>query len=274
MKRQLTLVFVLIVLLGVAVGMAGATPQRIVSLAPSITENLFALGVGDRVVGVTSWCHFPDEARTRTIVGDAMNLNVELVLGLEPDLVVGDATLVQSHLEVLEGLGVPTFVIGPSTVAEVQESLIQLGEAVGAKESGEVLATNMQARLEELVGGVERERKVRVWMEIWNEPLMTVGPGSFMHELIVLAGGENIAGDSPTAWPVFSEELVIERDPEVVILTSYNLEEALSRSAWQGTTAMKNGHVYEVNPDLYSRTTPRLLDALEELIGILDGIEK
>lgn len=274
MKRQLTLVFVLMVVLGVAVGMAGATPQRIVSLAPSITENLFALGVGDRVVGVTSWCHFPDEARTRTIVGDAMNLNVELVLGLEPDLVVGDATLVQSHLEVLEGLGVPTFVIGPSTVAEVQESLIQLGEAVGAKESGEVLATNMQARLEELVGGVERERKVRVWMEIWNEPLMTVGPGSFMHELIVLAGGENIAGDSPTAWPVFSEELVIERDPEVVILTSYNLEEALSRSAWQGTTAMKNGHVYEVNPDLYSRTTPRLLDALEELIGILDGIEK
>ena len=110
-----------------------------------------------------------------------------------------------------------------------------------------------------------------MFMEIWNEPLMTVGPGSFMHELIVLAGGENIAGDSPTAWPVFSEELVIERDPEVVILTSYNLEEALARPAWQVTTAMQNGDVYEVNPDLYSRTTPRLLEALVEMIEILDA---
>jgi iron complex transport system substrate-binding protein len=101
---------------------------------------------------------------------------------------------------------------------------------------------------------------------------MTVGPGSFMHELIVLAGGENIAGDSPTAWPVFSDELVIERDPELVVLTSFNLEEALNRSAWRVMTAMQNGDVVEVNPDLYSRTTPRLLDALAELIEILDSV--
>jgi len=90
--------------------------------------------------------------------------------------------------------------------------------------------------------------------------------------LIVLAGGENIAGDSPNPWPMFSEELVIERDPEVVILTSFNLSEALAREAWKVTSAFRNGHVYEVNPDLYSRTTIRLLDALAELIEILDRV--
>lgn len=265
-------IFLLIMLFALNVGVAHAAPQRIVSLAPSITENLFALGAGDRVVGVTSWCDYPAEARSKEIIGDAMNLNLELLLSLEPDLVVGDSTLVQSHLESLEGLGIATFVVGPTTVAEVQSSLIDLGEAVGEKEKGEELAEAMEVRLAELVGSVQRSRKVRVFMEIWNEPLMTVGPGSFMHELIVLAGGENIAGDSPTPWPVFSGEVVIERDPEVIILTSFNLEEALNRSAWQVTTALQNGDVYEVNPDLYSRTTPRLLDALSELIEILDAV--
>lgn len=128
----------------------------------------------------------------------------------------------------------------------------------------------MEARLQELVGGIERSFRPRVWIEIWHDPLMTAGPGSFLHELVELAGGENIAGDADNPWPVFSEELVIERDPQVVILTSYNLEEALSRPAWQATSAFKNGHVYEVNPDIYSRSTPRILDALAELIAILD----
>src|SRR5690554_5273333 len=270
MKKQWIVTFIFLLIL--STGPVQAAPQRVVSLAPSITENLFALGVGDQVVGVTSWCDYPQEAASRAVVGDAMNLNLELLLSLEPDLVVGDSTLVQTHLTRLEELGVPTFVIGPTTIAEVQASLIELGEAVGAKEKGEDLASKMENRLQELTAGVQRPRRIRVFMEIWNEPLMTVGPGSFMHELIVLAGGENIAGDSPTAWPVFSEELVIERDPEVVILTSYNLEEALARPAWQVTTAMQNGDVYEVNPDLYSRTTPRLLEALVEMIEILDAI--
>jgi iron complex transport system substrate-binding protein len=270
MKRNMILILILLFVL--SIGVAQAAPERIVSLAPSVTENLFALGVGDRVVGVTSWCDYPEVARSRTVIGDAMNLNIELLLSLEPDLIVGDSTLVQSHLESLEAFGIPTFVIGPSTISEVQASLIDLGEAVGAREKGEELARAMQVRQEELVLRAQRPAKIRVFLEIWNEPLMTVGPGSFMHELIVLAGGENIAGDSPTAWPVFSEELVIARDPELVILTSFNLEEALSRSAWQVMTAMKNGDVVEVNPDLYSRTTPRLLDALAELIEIMDSV--
>lgn len=268
-----TRIFLILTLVLAVAGAAWAAPQRIVSLAPSITENLFALGVGDRVVGVTSWCDYPEEAKGKTVIGDALSLNLELLLSLEPDLIVGDASLVQSHLESLKGFGIPTYVIAPTSIAEVQTALVELGAAVGAAEQGKELARAMEEKLTELTSSVKRSFRPRVWIEVWNDPLMTAGPGSFMHELIELAGGENIAGDADTAWPMFSEELVIERDPQVIILTSYNLEEVLNRPAWQGTTALKTGCVYEVNPDLYSRTTPRMLDALSELISLLDGIQ-
>jgi len=268
-----TRIFLILTLVLAVAGAAWAAPQRIVSLAPSITENLFALGVGDRVVGVTSWCDYPEEAKGKTVIGDALSLNLELLLSLEPDLIVGDASLVQSHLESLKSFGIPTYVIAPTSIAEVQTALVELGAAVGAAEQGKELARAMEEKLTELTRSVKRSFRPRVWIEVWNDPLMTAGPGSFMHELIELAGGENIAGDADTAWPMFSEELVIERDPQVIILTSYNLEEVLNRPAWQGTTALKTGCVYEVNPDLYSRTTPRMLDALSELISLLDGIQ-
>lgn len=272
MKTRILIIALLLLALSGAV--VQAAPERIISLAPSVTENLFALGVGDKVVGVTSWCDFPAEARSRTIVGDAMTLNLEVILSLEPDLIVADVNLTPGHIETLQSLELPVFVIAPTTVAEVEESLRQLGEAVGAKEEGEKLAQGMANRLEELLAGINRTYKTRVFMEVWNAPLMTAGPGSFMDELIVLAGGENIAGDATTPWPTFSEELVIARDPEVVVLTSYNLEEALGRQAWQVTSAMTAGHVYEVNADLFSRTTVRILDALAELIAILDTVEQ
>ena len=262
----------LLLVFALSFGVAHASPKRIVSLVPSLTENLFALGVGDRVVGVTSWCDFPAEAQTKTIVGDAMNLNVEILLSLEPDLVIGDYSLVQGHLDRLEELGIPFAAISPTTIEEIGQSFVDLGELVGAKAKGEELAQAMEARLTTLTENIDRPTKPRVFIEVWNEPLMTAGPGSFMDELIVLAGGENIAGDSPTPWPTFSEELVIERDPEVVILTNYNLLEALTRSAWQQTSAFKKERVYEVNSDLYARTTGRILDALEELISILDAV--
>ncbi len=270
MKQRFILLLVL--LLTFSVGLAQAAPQRIVSLAPSITENLFALGVGDRVVGVTSWCDYPAEATTRTIIGDAMTLNLEALLSLEPDLVVADANLVSGYIATLEELGIPVFAVAPTNLKEVQESLISIGETVGAELEGWALATAMENRLNELLAGIGRAEKVRVFVEIWNEPLMSAGPGSFMDELMVLAGGENIAGDADSPWPAFSEELVIDRDPEVIILTGFNKEEVLGRSAWQNITALQTGAVFEIDPDIYARTTTRLLDALEEMIGILDTV--
>ncbi len=270
---KITLFSVLVMLVTVF-GTVAAAPQRIVSLVPSVTENLFALGIGDRVVGVTSWCDYPAEAATKTVIGDAFNLNLELLLSLEPDLVVGDANLVAGTIETLEGFGLSVLVVEPTNLREIRESLVQLGVAVGAPEKGRELAAAMEKRQKELVARVGLTKAVRVFVEIWNEPLMTAGPGSFIDELIVLAGGENIAQDADNPWPTFSEELVIDRDPQVVILTGFNLDEVLKRSAWQEITALKNEAVFEVDPDLYARTTPRLLDALEEMISILAEVEQ
>lgn len=274
-RKSLSFLLYLTLAIFLAVGSAAAAaPQRIVSLAPSITENLFALGAGDRVVGVTSWCDYPAEAQTKTVIGDAMNLNLELLLSLEPDLVVGDSNLVASHIESLQEFGIEVFVIAPTDLAGVRQSLLELGDAIGASERARELAAEMEQRQRELVASVSTAEKIRVFVEIWNEPLMTAGPGSFIDEIIGLAGGENIAHDADNPWPMFSEELVIERDPQVVILTAFNLEEALARSAWQGITALQRGQVFEVDPNLYSRTTPRLLDALEEMISILAEVRK
>ncbi|MDI9442267.1 MAG: cobalamin-binding protein [Firmicutes bacterium] len=274
-RKRLSFLLYLTLAVFLAVGSAAAAaPQRIISLAPSITENLFALGAGDRVVGVTSWCDYPAEAQTKTVIGDAMNLNLELLLSLEPDLVVGDSNLVASHIESLQEFGIEVFVIAPTDLAGVRQSLLELGDAIGASERARELAAEMEQRQRELVASVSTAEKIRVFVEIWNEPLMTAGPGSFIDEIIGLAGGENIAHDADNPWPMFSEELVIERDPQVVILTAFNLEEALARSAWQGITALQRGQVFEVDPNLYSRTTPRLLDALEEMISILAEVRK
>lgn len=248
-------------------------PERIVSLTPNLTENLFALGVGDKVVGVTSWCTYPPEASERTVIGDAFNLNMEVLLSLEPDLVIGDSSLVASHIEQLNSLGIKVVSVAPTTVNEVIESMVTLGNLVGAPEAGQALATQMQERLTSLIQSVPEGSAKRVFVEIWHEPLSTVGPGSFIDELINFAGGENIAADTGQAWPQFSEELVLARDPEIVILTNYNYDEAIQRPAWQGLTAYQTGAVYEVNPDLYVRATPRLLDGLAELITFIHGEE-
>lgn len=131
----------------------------------------------------------------------------------------------------------------------------------------------MRSRLSELTSHVPAGSSKARFVEIWYEPLMTVGPGSFLDELINLAGGENIAADTGQPWPQFSEEQVLARDPEVIILTNYNKAEALQRPAWQNLAAYKTGDVYEVNPDLYVRSTPRLLDGLAELISFIHGVE-
>lgn len=272
MRKTTLLLTILFVVL--TAGLAQANyPQRIVSLAPSITENLFALGVGDRVVGVTSWCNYPEEAAAKTVIGDAFNINLELILSLEPDLIIGDPSVVASHIEQISGLNISVLEMEPTNIEEIRESLIKLGEILGVQDQAMQVVQSMDQRLKNLLSIAKRQRPVRVYLEIWNEPYMTVGPGSFMHEILTLAGGENIATDTNTPWPMFSEELIIERDPEVIILTSFNLDEALTRSAWQNIAAFKQANVFQVDPDIYTRATPRILDALEEVISLLDHAE-
>lgn len=241
-------------------------PRRIVSLAPSNTEVLFALGLGDRVVGVTTACTYPPEAQKKAKVGD-YNISVEKVVGLSPDLVVGVASLQEAVISQLRSLGVPVVAINPTTFDETMAAITLIGRATGAEAAAARIVGDAKARVDAVqavVNKVPATRKVKVFVEIWNEPLMTAGRGTFVDDLIRLAGGVNIAG-SVQGWAQFSQEAVIAQDPDVVILTNFNKAEALSRAAWQGISAFKKGQVYEANPDLLVRPGPRLIDGVEWL---------
>lgn len=250
----------------------GKAPQRLVSLTPSVTENLYALGLGDRVVGVSSFSDYPPEAASKPVVGDAFQLNYEEILLLEPDLIIGDAQLVKNYMAKLEELGLPVLAINPSNLREVMDALMLLGKATGAVDAAAQVIGEMEDKIqwvETAVRDLPHEARPLVFVEVWDEPLMTCGPGSFMQELIELAGGQNLAADVSDAWVEYSSELVVERDPEVILLTRPYVDELMARSAWQGISAVRNGRVVEVNSDPFVRTTPRLADALVELATIL-----
>ncbi|NLY29890.1 MAG: ABC transporter substrate-binding protein [Firmicutes bacterium] len=247
-------------------------PERLISLAPSITENLYALGLGDKVVGVSDYSNYPPEAQEKPIIGDALNLNYEQILMLEPDLIIGDAQLVSTFITKLDELGLPVLAINPANLHEVMDALLLLGEATGAQEKAQEVVAGMKETIryvQDVVGDISEEERPLVFVEIWNEPLMTCGPGSFMQELIELAGGRNLAADAPGAWVEYSSELVVERNPDVILLTWPYEDEVMARSAWQTIKAVQQGRVIVVDSEPFVRTTLRLADALLELARIL-----
>jgi iron complex transport system substrate-binding protein len=246
-------------------------PGRIVSIAPSNTEILFALGLGERIVGVTDSCDYPAEAKNKPKVG-AVQLDYERIVALHPDLVVAVGSLQRQAVTKLSDLGITVLAVDPKSVDGVLRAISLIGRATGAEARASEVVRELSARMDRVLrklSGVKESDRPRVFVEIWNEPLMTAGKGTFIDELVFAAGGLNIARDAPGEWPEFSEEAVIERDPDVVILTNFNRAEALARPAWQGISAYKTGRVYEVNPDVLVRPGPRLVDGLETLAALL-----
>lgn len=249
-------------------------PQRIVSLAPNNTEILFAVGAGPQVVGVTNYCDYPAEAKTRTRVGD-LNLNWETILSLHPDLLVANASLEPQHIQRAEQLHLPVLVLNPVDLNSTLEAIRIVGEATGHAPQAAALVKSLQKRISRVQAlaaqDLEKRHGVRpkVFVEIWNDPLMTAGPGSFPDEIIRLAGGQNIAADAKAPWPQYSAEQVISHDPDVILLTNNNRDEVMARPAWKTIRAVRLGQVYAVNPAWLSRPGPRLVNALEEIQNLL-----
>lgn len=249
-------------------------PRRIVSMAPSNTEILFALGLGERVVGVTSWCNYPPETAGVEKVGDWWAPDYEKIVALEPDLVLAVGTAESELVKRLEGLGLKVFILQAETVLQVPEDIEQVAAITGVPEKGAEVASDLRRRIEAVQGRVgvvtEGERPTVFW--VLDADLWTVGPGSFVHDLIVLAGGVNIAGTLVQAYGQLSLETVLEADPDVIIipLLDPSLPEALGRlSGWASLRAVRDGRVYQIDPDVVSRPGPRIADALEEVAKLL-----
>lgn len=249
-----------------------SVPEKIVTLTPSVTESVYALGAGDQIVGVSSYSDYPEAAAEKPVVGNAFQLNFEQILLLEPDLIIGDAQLVQNHMAKLEELGLPVLAIDPANLQEVMEDLLLIGRAIDQEDVARQVVREMQAKIDlvtKMVKGIPEEDRPLVFVEVWDEPLMTCGPGSFMQELIELAGGENLAADAGDAWVEYSSEQVLMKDPDVILLTRPYAQEVMARVAWQQVRAVVTDNVIEVDADPFVRTTPRLADTLVDLANIL-----
>ena len=250
----------------------GSYPQRIVSLLPSNTEILFALGLDERVVGVTDWCNYPAEAEKVEKIGDAFNLNLEKIVSLNPDLVVtGIGAVMDEAAAFLEEKGIETVAVNPVSVAETLEEILYLGEITGKESKAEAITAEMQAVLdaiEEKTAALDESDKPRVFVLIDPEYLYTVGAGEFLHELVELAGGINIAADLGEGYFVISEEAVVEQDPDLILSTFYVLDAIQARDAWSELRAVKEENVFVVTGDWVSRQSPRLTLGIQELYDV------
>ena len=248
-------------------------PERIVSLAPSHTEILFSLGLGDKIVGVTSYCDYPEEAKTKEKVGSFDGINIEKVIELNPDLVVqygeGDEEIVGKIKEA----GIPVVNYEPESVEDVIKTIKEIGNVTGAVEEAEKVTKAMEEKENEITEKIKDAKKVKVFYEIWHDPLTAAGPGSFMDQLINLAGGENIAKDAQGEYPQFDVEQLIERNPDVY-LTAQDLKEKTvdsikARPGYANINAVKNDRIYLLDPNIVLRPGPRIVDALEIVAKVL-----
>ncbi len=243
-------------------------PQRIVSTAPSVTEILFALGLGRRVVGIGDADNYPPEGvRGKARVGGVI-LNAERILALRPDLVVGVASLQQGQLERLIRLSLPVLAVEARSLEETFAQILLLGRVTGRAPAAERLVTGLQARVAEVQRRVRGRSRPRVYVEIWDQPLQTAAAGTFIDDLVRRGGGRNLFADLG-GWPQVAPEAVIRRDPEIILLTYPGRRRLVTRPGWAQVTAVRRGRVHELDADLVSRPGPRLVDGLERIAHIL-----
>lgn len=244
------------------------TARRVVSLSPDATEALFGIGSGDRVVGVTDYCSWPEEAALRERVGgySGQTISLEKVLALRPDLVVSGGTVHLSIRRSLERLGVAVYVYEPGSIDQTLECMGDLGMLTGAREGASRLADELTRDLAEVAARtavLPESSRVRVFWEVCTDPLVTCGARSLLNDLIVRAGGANVFGDLATAWPIVSSEEVVRRAPQMILAADDHgpglaPEELARRPGWTGVPAVRSGSVRLLPADPVSRAGPRV----------------
>ena len=245
-----------------------APPRRIVSVAPSLTEILFALGLDTRIVGVSSADDYPEaKVAAKPKVGGVV-LDVERILSLRPDLVVGVASLQRGQLERLIAMKLPVMAVDAATLPGLYAQIELIGRLTGAPGAAGKLLAAMRTKEQVVATAVAGRPRRQVYVELWGEPLMTAGAGTFISDLITRGGGVNVFADV-SGWPQVSEEAVIRRNPEVIVVTYPQGRRALTRRGWEQVAAVRAGRVGEVHASLISRPGPRIVDGLRALAAII-----
>jgi iron complex transport system substrate-binding protein len=247
--------------------------DRVVSLAPNLTEIVFAIGAGDRLVGRTSYCDFPAEAKAVAEVGDTLHPSLERIIALKPQLVlVSTASQLEGFTRQLQEHDIAVFVTDPHEMDGVFRSIQQIGDIVGTSEQAKQVVNGLKARVAAVEEKVKGRTPVRVFYQLSAEPLYTAGEDSFVNDLLRRAGAISVTADIPGAWPKFSAEAALATKPEAIILptggsmgdNNKTVVDALKRSP-----AVLQGRVYKINDDHLVRPGPRAVDGLEEMAKAL-----
>lgn len=240
------------------------TPERIISLAPSNTEILFALGLGDRVVGVTMYCDYPPEAQDKEKVGDYYGPDIEKIIALQPDLVLATDFHRFDLIPALEQQGVAVFAVAPQTLDDVLESIQKIGQIADKEAEALELVDRMTSKIEEIEEQTkELEEKPRVFYMTWQDPMWTVGRATWIDDLINISGGVNIFSQYFESGAMVEIEWVILLNPEIIITSEWSYEWALNATELASTNASQTGRIYTFDDDLAQRPGPRLVEGLE-----------
>ncbi len=250
-------------------------PKRIVSLAPNITEILFSLGLDGEIVGVSIHCNYPEKAKGKPRVGSYINLDFEKITSLKPDLIIATgAGNTRDMVDRLGKLGFPSYVIYPKNFNDILKSILHIGEVVNREKEAKGIVEGMGRRSQSVVEPTKGLSRPKVFIQISDAPIVTVGKGSFADDLIRLAGGENIAGKEKEVYPRFGMEEILKRSPEVIVISSMNpkgdYQKVLQEwNRWMTIPAVKNGRIHLIDSDLLDRPSPRIVSGLEELARVL-----
>jgi len=254
--------------------LTGAGP-RYVSMAPSTTEILYALGLEKDIVGVSSYCDYPPSAVSKPKIGDFSHPNIETILSMRPAYVFGTGLEQDPAVDKLKSLNIKVYIADPSDFNGLFATVRDMGKITGRTQEARRLITRMQKDIAAVRAGAEAvppDERVKVFLEIWHSPLMTAGKGSFVDEMISLAGGVNVAHEVPRPYCKYSAEKVVSSDPDCVIMAYMEKESPVDlikkRIGWSGISAVKNERVYnDIDPDLLLRPGPRLTEGLKALHG-------
>jgi len=251
-----------------------APAKRIVSLAPHITENLFAIGAGERVVGTVQYSDYPQAAKKITRIGGFSHFDLEAVVALRPDLVIAwQSGNRAAQVERLRAVGLPIFVTQPNHIEDVAADLERLGVLAGTQPTADAAAGAFRARLAALKQRYSSRPAVRTFYQVWNQPIMTVGGQQIISDAIRICGGDNVFGQLTTMAPTVSEEAVIVANPEAIVASG--MGEARPEwveywRRWPQLIAPARNNLFFIPPDLIQRHTPRLLDGTERLCVFLE----
>jgi iron complex transport system substrate-binding protein len=242
------------------------TPQRIISLAPSNTEILFALGLGDKVVGVTMYCDYPPEAQDKEKVGDYYGPDIEKIIALEPDLILATDFHRFDLIPALEEQGFTVFAVAPQTLEDVLASIQKIGEITDTEAEALELVNVMTSKIEEIEEQTkELEEKPRVFYMTWHDPMWTVGRNTWIDDLVNIAGGVNIFSQYFASGAMVEIEWVLFLNPEIIVTSEWSYDWAINATELASTNASQTGRIYTLDDDLVQRPGPRLAEGLEWL---------